>query len=63
MGSVLLTADELAERLAVSPATVIAWARAGKIPEVRLSGRTRRFDFDEVMAATRKNREKGVPHA
>ena len=47
----LLTAEELAERLAVSPRTVIEWARAGRIPEIRASRRIRRFDYADVLAA------------
>jgi excisionase family DNA binding protein len=54
MDEQLLTAEELAERLAVSERTVIEWARVGLIPEVRLSRRIRRFDFAEVVAAVRE---------
>ena len=50
----LLTAEELATRLAVSERTVIDWARRRQIPEVRLSRRVRRFDYGEVLAAVRK---------
>lgn len=54
VNQILLTADELAERLAVSPRTVIEWANAGLIPEVRLSERIRRFDYGEVINAIRQ---------
>lgn len=47
----LLTAEELADRLAVSPRTVIEWAKTGRIPEVRASERIRRFDYDAVVEA------------
>jgi excisionase family DNA binding protein len=47
----LLTAEELAERLAVSERTVRQWARSGRIPEVRASQRVRRFDYEAVVAA------------
>lgn len=56
---VLLTARELGERLAVSPSTVIQWAKDGRIPEVRPSPRIRRFDWGDVVAAlsaTRSNK-------
>jgi len=53
MDKQLLTAEELADRLAMSPRTVIALARAGRVPEVRISSRIRRFDLDEVLAALR----------
>ena len=59
----LLTAQELAERLAVAERTVIEWARLRRIPEVRLSKRVRRFDYAEVVAAVRaSNRERGDRH-
>ena len=51
----LLTAEELAEKLAMSPRTVIEWAKAGKIPEVRPSARIRRFDYGDVLAALKVN--------
>ena len=54
----LLTTEELAERLTVSPRTVIEWAKTGMIPEVRLSRRVRRFDFAEVVAAVRERGRK-----
>jgi excisionase family DNA binding protein len=47
----LLTAEEVAERLAVRPNTVLRWATAGKIPAVRLGARTIRFEWDAVRAA------------
>lgn len=47
----LLTASELAERLAVRPSTVRKWARQGRIPEVCLSPKVRRFDYEAVVAA------------
>ncbi len=49
----LLTAEELAERLAVSPRTIITWANSNRIPEVRISQRIRRFDYGEVLLALR----------
>ena len=60
MNESLLTAEELAERLAVSARTVITWARSGRIPEVRLSRRTRRFDYADVLQALKAGA--GVGH-
>jgi excisionase family DNA binding protein len=54
MAGELMTAEELAERLAVSPRTVIEWAKSGRIPEVRASERIRRFDYEDVVAALKK---------
>lgn len=54
----LLTTEELAERFAVSPRTIIEWAKAGLIPEVRLSHRIRRFDFAEVVTAVKERGRK-----
>ena len=59
----LLTGQELAERLRVSPSTIREWAREGRIPEVRISGKVRRFDFAEVLAVIRerhRSRESGL---
>ena len=51
----LLTTEELADRLAISPRTVVEWARAGQIPEIRASSRIRRFDYADVVAALKAN--------
>jgi excisionase family DNA binding protein len=56
----LLTAREVGELLGVSPETILRWARAGKLPAVRLpSGaiRFREVDLDEWIAdrATSRN--------
>ncbi len=65
--SELLTAEELAERLKVSPHTIRLWNRAEKIPAVWLSATVRRFDFDEVLLALRQRdsspKGKGVSRA
>ena len=47
----LLTADELADRLRVRPATVRLWGRQGRIPRVQISGKVVRFDLAAVIAA------------
>lgn len=47
----LLTAEELAERLKVTPALVRSWASRGVIPAVRITGRTRRYALADVMKA------------
>ena len=60
----LLTADELADRLAVRPSTIRKWARQGKIPEVAISPKVRRFDYTAVVdALQRGQRPEGVRHA
>jgi len=58
----LLTAEELAERLAVSTRTVIEWARSGRIPEIRPSARVRRFDYADVIAALKRLPAQGACH-
>lgn len=50
----LLTAAQLAERLKVRPSTVREWAKTGRIPEIRISAKVRRFDLVEVDAALRR---------
>ena len=47
-GSRLLTAEELADRWQIKPATVYALARKGTIPTVRLGPRLVRFRLVEV---------------
>ncbi len=46
-----LTATELGERLRLSREKVLLLARAGKIPAIRLSLKTIRFDPDAVAEA------------
>ena len=59
----LLTTEELAEKLAVSPRTVIYWAKQGLIPEIRPTPRIRRFDFVDVVVALKKlNQDQEVSH-
>lgn len=55
----LLTADELAERLRVRPATIRLWAREGRIPRIRISGKVIRFDVSAVIDLLQAN-EKAV---
>ena len=51
MSERLLTAREVADRLAVSPETVLRWHRSGKLPGgMRLSSNLLRFD--EVAITT-----------
>ena len=51
----LLTAKELAERLGVSSLTVHEWARTRRIPSVRPTRKTIRFDYDAVVEAVTKD--------
>ena len=53
MEQTLLDAAELARLLGVRPATVRKWAREGRVPEIRLSAKVRRFDYADVMGALR----------
>lgn len=49
--SEFLTARELARRFNVSPETVRAWGRSGRIPTLRLSRKVVRYDVAAVMKA------------
>ncbi len=51
MNGDLLTGEELAAHLKVSRQTVRDWARTGRIPEIRITSKVRRFDLGEVFAA------------
>lgn len=47
----LVTADEVAELLKVTPVTVRRWVKNGRLPAVRLAGlRALRFRFADVVA-------------
>jgi excisionase family DNA binding protein len=50
----LLTADEMAKKVRLKPATVLEWARLGKIPSVRVNAKTVRFDPADVVAAMKE---------
>lgn len=44
----LLSIQEVAEYLGVSPRTVQAWCQGNKIPHYKIGGRLRRFDKREI---------------
>jgi len=44
----LLTARQVADRLEVSPETVLRWRRRGELPAIRLPGGAIRFREDEI---------------
>lgn len=46
----LLTAREVAENLALTPETVLAWQRDGKLPAIRLPSGQIRFRSEELDA-------------
>ena len=49
-----MTADEIAEKLRLRPRTVHLWAKAGKLPSMKLSPKVRRFCLADVMRAIRE---------
>ncbi len=55
----LLTTRQVAELLAVSPATVLRRWRAGELPGYRLARNVLRFDPDELAAWLEARRENG----
>ena len=58
----LITADELAVRLRVTPDTVKLWARRGVIPRVCLTSKVIRYDHDAVIKALRSTTGRGMGH-
>ncbi len=60
METELLTSQELAAVLKVRAETVRRWSRDGKIPQVRISRRVRRFiwaDVQQALAADQQTEE------
>ena len=55
----LLTTQELAKALKVSPHTVKLWSRTGKIPTVWLSRNVRRFSLADVIGKIESNQANG----
>lgn len=49
-----LTTQQLAARLGVSAETIRGWVQAGRIPEIRVNSKVRRFDAAAVDAALRR---------
>jgi excisionase family DNA binding protein len=49
----LLSAREVAERIGLREETIRRWARCGRIPSIRATARTIRFDYGDVVAALR----------
>jgi len=49
----LLTAKQMASELGLRAGTIKQWARSGKIPSLRLSGKVIRFDREAVEQALR----------
>lgn len=56
-----LTTRQLAAYLQVSPETVRAWVRTGRIPEIRVSAKVRRFKIVDVERALRHRTKGGKP--
>ena len=59
----LLSPEELADVLQVTPETINAWVRAQIIPAVRVTSRTRRFILSEVLEALQQQGGEGTTHA
>ena len=51
MATMLLTSRQIAEQFGVTVDTVRTWVRQGRIPFVRVTRRTIRFDPAQVVAA------------
>jgi excisionase family DNA binding protein len=50
----LLTIAEVAAKFRVTPGTVKNWAKAGKIPVIRMSKQILRFEEEAIDAAVRE---------
>ena len=60
MSEELLTCNELAVRLRVQPSTVRTWAKAGRIPAIRIGRKVVRFDYREVCEAIQCQHDAGL---
>ncbi len=49
MSKKLLTAEDMAQELDVSPSTITEWGRQGKIPRVKISPKIIRYDKDAIL--------------
>ena len=52
--SELVTAEDLAARLHLSPETIRLWTRESFIPAIRITGKVIRYDTTEVVQALRR---------
>ena len=59
----ILNCGQLAERLGVAPETIRTWVRAGRVPSLRPSAKTLRFDYEAVLAALACREGRGVDDA
>jgi excisionase family DNA binding protein len=53
----LITADELAQRLAVKRSTINSWVKLGIIPRIMINNKTIRFSWERVQAALHRLEE------
>jgi DNA-binding transcriptional MerR regulator len=58
----LLTAEQLAERLNLSPHTIKIWSREDRIPTIWLSATVRRFDLAIVLESLRQSSASRSPN-
>lgn len=49
MSNKLVTAEEIAQELNVSPSTITEWGRQGKIPRVKISPKVIRYDKENTL--------------
>ena len=55
----LLTTEQLADHLQLRPGTIRRWARSGRIPRVKLSGKVIRYNLSDVERALLKEVRRG----
>lgn len=54
-----VSVDEVAAALSLAPTTITTWARAGKIPSLKVSPKLRRYDLNAVLEALGRERADG----
>ena len=57
MSMKLLTAEEVAQELNVSPSTITEWGRQGKIPRVKISRKIIRYEKNATLNALSRGLE------
>ena len=54
----ILSTKEIAWELQVQPATIRRWVREGRIPEIRISLKVRRYNLEDILSALQRQKQR-----